>query len=142
MLRERLDPLKRLIASRAFPVGEQLLAVQFGPFRDERVRAAWERAGDHGSVEGDGRRDAGVARVEVGLRVNALVPVHEDGDAVKEADPGDRRDASSWSGGAGAATDGRAGAAGQRLTVVPTVLITKASGNRDASRCTAFQPVQ
>lgn len=88
MLGERLDQLKRLITSRAFPIGEQLIAMKLGPFGDECVRAAWKRAGDHGPVEREGRRDARVTRVEVGLRVHALVPVHEDGDAVEEADAG------------------------------------------------------
>jgi len=87
MLGKRLDGLKLLLAARSMPVGLEIHAVQLCPFGHEALLVTRQRAGDHVPVEVDRRRLSGIARMEVGLGVVRLVPVHVDRDPVEEADP-------------------------------------------------------
>jgi hypothetical protein len=88
MLGKWLDRLKLALAPGTFPVGLELGVVQACPLGDERSRAPRQRTGDYVPIQIDRRRLPGVTRVEMRAGVVGFVPVHEDRDAVEEADPG------------------------------------------------------
>jgi hypothetical protein len=87
MLRQRWYGEQRLVAPGAFPVGQQVGAMDLGPVPDECQRPGLQGSRQDGPVDGDRRAPFGVVGVEVSDRMIPLILVHIDHYTVECAYP-------------------------------------------------------
>jgi hypothetical protein len=86
ILGEWLDCHKRSTVAGQSPVGENLVVMRVGPFRDEALCAIRQRPCQNGAVSCDGGSPLSVFRMKMRNWMVSLTPIHRYDDPVEAAD--------------------------------------------------------